>query len=61
MREMEHLVEKNSRENLSTWRKPASVPLYPPKIPHELGLNPGRHGDRLATKYLGWAFHSSGD
>jgi hypothetical protein len=46
--------KKNSRGNLSTWRKSSPVPLCPSEIPYELGLNPGRHGERLATKYLSY-------
>jgi hypothetical protein len=30
------------RESRSTRRKPAPVPLCPPKIPHDLRSNPGR-------------------
>jgi hypothetical protein len=28
--------EKIGKGNRSTWRKPAPMPLYPPKIPHDL-------------------------
>jgi hypothetical protein len=38
------------RENGSTRRKPAPVPLFPPQIPHD--LNPGRRGGKPATNSL---------
>jgi hypothetical protein len=40
--------------NRSTRRKPASVPLCPPQIPHDLGSNPGRRGGKPATNRLSY-------
>jgi hypothetical protein len=42
----------NWQGNRSTRRKPAPVPLCPPKIPHDLGSNPGRRGGKPATNRL---------
>jgi hypothetical protein len=40
------------RGNRSTRRKPASVPLCPPRIAHDLGSNPGhRDGSRRLTAW----------
>jgi hypothetical protein len=40
------------RGNQSTRGKPSPVPLYPPKILHVLGSNPGRRGGKPATNRL---------
>jgi hypothetical protein len=42
------------RGNRSTRRKPVSVPLCPPQIPHDLGSNPGRRGGKPATNPLSY-------
>jgi hypothetical protein len=42
------------RGNKSTWRKPAPVPLSPPKIPHDLRSNPGCHSEEPATNRLSY-------
>jgi hypothetical protein len=39
------------RRNRSTRRKPASVPLCPPQIPHELTSNMGHLGGKPATNH----------
>jgi hypothetical protein len=47
--------------NRSTMRKPASMPLCPPQIPHACqDVNPGRRGGKPATKRLsyGTAYNS---
>jgi hypothetical protein len=35
-------------------RKPTPVPLFPPQIPHDLGSNPGRRGEKTATNRLSY-------
>jgi hypothetical protein len=47
---------KICRGNRSTRRKPASVPLCPPQIPHDQtpGSNPGRRGGKPATNRLSY-------
>jgi hypothetical protein len=35
------------RGNRNTRREPALVPLFPPRIPHDLGSNPGRRGGKI--------------
>jgi hypothetical protein len=43
------------RENRSTRRKPAPVPLCPPQIPHAWpGIEPGRRGGKPATNRLSY-------
>jgi hypothetical protein len=42
------------RGNRSTRRKPAPVPLCPPRIPHDLESNPGRRGGKPATNRLSY-------
>jgi hypothetical protein len=42
------------RGNRSTQRKPAPVPLCPPQIPPDLGLNHGCHSGKLATDHLNY-------
>jgi hypothetical protein len=43
------------RENRSTRRKPAPVPLYPPQSPHaDPDANPGRSGGKPATNRLSY-------
>jgi hypothetical protein len=37
------------KENRSTRRKPAPVPLSPPQIPNDLGSNPGRRSGKPGT------------
>jgi hypothetical protein len=45
------------RGNRNTLRKPASVPLCPPQIPHDLNLgsNPGGRGGKPATNRLNYS------
>jgi hypothetical protein len=42
------------RENRSTRRKHAPVPLCTPQIPHDLGSNPGRRGGKPASNRLSY-------
>jgi hypothetical protein len=42
------------RGNRSTRRKPATVPLCRPQIPHDLGSNPRRRGGKPATNRLSY-------
>jgi hypothetical protein len=42
------------RGNRNTRSKPASVPLCPPQIPHNLSSNPGRRGWKPATNLLSY-------
>jgi hypothetical protein len=42
------------RGNRNTRRKPTSVSLYPPQIPHKLTWNPGRRSRKLATNRLSY-------
>jgi hypothetical protein len=42
------------RGNRSTRRKPASVPLCPPQIPHDLGSNTGRRDGKPTTNRLSY-------
>jgi hypothetical protein len=42
------------RVNRITQRKPAPVPLCPPKVPHDLRSKPGRRGGKPATNHLSY-------
>jgi hypothetical protein len=42
--------------NRSYRRKPAPVPLCPPRIPHDLGSNLGRRGGKPAANRLSYMY-----